>query len=194
MGMGNPEQVYYTADDVRALNEANQKWWPRYECVYGELLVSPAPATPHQVVISRLHARLSAYIEAQALPMMALTAPADISWGRDDVTVQPDAFVVPIAMLRESWDTRSWRFIRHLPLAAEVLSPSTRRGDRFTKRQLYQREGVPLYWILDPESRTAEVWTPEAHFPTIEAERLQWHPEDAAEPFVISLPELFAKP
>ena len=194
MGMSRPEQAYYTADDVRALNEANPKWWPRYECVYGELLVSPAPAMPHQVVISRLHAMMASYIGAQALPLMALTAPADISWGRDDVTVQPDEFVVPIGMLREAWDTRSWRFIRHLQLAVEVLSPSTRRGDRFTKRQLYQREGVPLYWILDPERETAEVWTPEAHFPAFERERLVWHPEGAAAPFVCALPELFAKP
>jgi Uma2 family endonuclease len=194
MGMSTTEPVYYTADDVRALNEANPRWWPRYECVYGELLVSPAPAAPHQVVIARLYERLAAYIRAQELPLMALMAPADISWGRDDVTVQPDVFVVPIEMLRDSWDTRSWRVIRHLALAAEVLSPSTRRGDRFTKRQLYQREGVPLYWILDPDSQAGEVWTPEAHFPTIDRERVVWHPEGAAEPFVASLPELFVRP
>jgi Uma2 family endonuclease len=194
MGMSNPEPIYHTAAMVRELNAAEPRYWPRYECVYGELLVSSAPGTPHQVVVSRLHELLAAYIRAHALPMMAMTTPADISWGRDDVTVQPDAFVVLTAMLRESWASRSWRFVRHLPLAAEVLSPSTRRGDRFTKRQLYQRESVPLYWILDPESQTAEVWTPEAHFPSIERERLVWHPEGAAEPFVHPLAELFAEP
>ena len=194
MGMSTPEPTYYTADDVRTLNEASPLWWPRYECVYGELLVTPAPAIPHQVVIARLHERLAVYVGAHALAMMALTAPADISWGRDDVTVQPDVFVVPLDMLRASWETRSWRSVRHLSLAAEVLSPSTRRGDRFTKRQLYQREKVPLYWILDPESETAEVWTPEAHFPTIERAQLVWRPEGATEPFVAALPELFARP
>jgi Uma2 family endonuclease len=194
MAMANPEQIYYTADDVRALNAAEPRHWPRYECVYGELLVSPAPGIPHQVVVSRLHELLAAHIRAQSLPLMAMTAPADISWGRDDVTVQPDVFVVPTEMLRAGWVSRSWHFVRHLPLAAEVLSPSSRRGDRFTKRQLYQREGVPLYWILDPQGRTAEVWTPEAHFPAVERERLVWHPEGAAEPFVCALAALFAEP
>ena len=193
MGMASPEPIYYTADEVRELIDESRPW-PRYECVYGELLVSPAPAPPHQVVIGRLHAMLATYIAAQALPMTALFAPADISWGRDDVTVQPDVFVVPIEMLRASWETRSWRFIRHLSLATEVLSPSTHRGDRFTKRQLYQREGVPLYWILDPDTQTAEAWTPDAHFPAIERERIVWHPDGASAPFVAPLPELFATP
>ena len=194
MGMPAAGTIYYTADQVRALNEANPKHSPRYECVYGELLVSPAPRNMHQLVVSRLLVWLTNYVERVTLEARVYISPADISWGRDDVTVQPDVFVVPREMARASWRENSWTLIRHLLLAIEVLSPSTRHADRFTKRHLYQRQGVPLYWIVDPESQTAEVWTPEAHFPTIERERLVWHPEGAAEPFVCPLAELFAEP
>ena len=42
--------AYYTADMVRALpNDGN-----RYETVYGELLVTPAPRLLHQLVLQRL--------------------------------------------------------------------------------------------------------------------------------------------
>ena len=34
---------------------------------------------------------------------------------------------------------------------AEILSPSTARGDRGTKRLTYQDAGVATYWIIDPE-------------------------------------------
>jgi Uma2 family endonuclease len=43
-------------------------------------------------------------------------------------------------------------------LVVEILSPSTINIDRRTKCRLYQRFGVPHYWIVDPESRTIEAF------------------------------------
>ena len=188
-----PERPYYSADMVRALNEAEPRHWPRYECIYGELVVSPSPGNWHQIVVGRLYVALTNYIEAQELDTIAMMAPGDISWGRHDVTVQPDNYVVPRAMMRESVRASSWKLIKHLTLAAEVISPSSRRTDRFRKRVLYQRQGVPLYWIIDPVKRLAEIWTPDDEFPVIERERLVWHPEGAAEPLVVTLAGLFAE-
>ena len=48
MGMVAP--VNYTADMVRALPDDGK----RYEAVYGELLVTPAPRAWHQEVLQRL--------------------------------------------------------------------------------------------------------------------------------------------
>lgn len=194
MGMATSERIYYTADMVRELNAAEPRQWPRYECVYGEMLVTPAPAWPHQIVAARLHTSLATYITANRVPATALFPPADISWGRDDVTLQPDVFVLPAEATRDLWRSRSWAGIRRLLLVAEVLSPSTRHADRFRKRLLYQEERVPLYWIVDPETRSAEVWTPDAHFPAIERETLVWHPDGAAEPFTCALADLLAEP
>ena len=42
---------------------------------------------------------------------------------------------------------------------SEVLSPSTQRHDRLTKYNLYERAGVPEYWIVSPEERTVQVST-----------------------------------
>jgi Uma2 family endonuclease len=188
-----PEAVYYTADMVRALNEA-EAGATRYECVYGALVVSPAPGELHQRIVTRLAAALVQYIAVADIDAVVYVAPADISWGRDDVTVQPDVFVVPRTMAREAGRTSDWGAIRHLLLAVEVSGTDSLRGDRFDKRRVYQAQNVPLYWSINLAVRTAEIWTPEAHFPVIERERLVWHPDGANEPLVIALDALFAEP
>jgi Uma2 family endonuclease len=95
--------------------------------------------------------------------------------------------VVPLEEAR----TLKWAQMQHLLLVAEVLSPSSTRHDRFTKRRLYQEQGVPLCWIVDGDAHAVEVWTPEARVPHVERERLRWHPTRASAPFTLSLPELF---
>jgi Uma2 family endonuclease len=179
MGMAAP--TYWTADMVRALPDDGN----RYEVVYGELLVTPAPRAWHQKIVSRLISALEQYLGGQAAGTV-FASPADISWGRD-VLVQPDVFVVAAEEAR----TLDWASMRTLLLVAEVLSPSTAGRDRFAKRRRYQEAGVPLYWIVDPDERQVEVWTPADAFPQVERERLRWEPAGADRAFTLELGELF---
>ena len=172
--------TYYTADLVRALPDDGR----RYEVVHGELLVTPAPRAVHQLVVQRLTVALSLYTERHGTGQV-FTAPADISWS-EDTLVQPDVFVVPLAEAR----TLDWRQMKALLLAIEVLSPSTARADRFTKRRLYQERGVPAYWIVDPDRRCVEVWTPAAAFPAVEWEAVSWQPAGAGEVLTVRLEQL----
>ena len=179
MGMAAP--IYHTAKMVRALPDDGN----RYEVVYGELLVTPAPRLSHQALLGRLFIALAVYLQREEVGHVFFS-PADISWGPDTL-VQPDLFVVPLEDAR----TGDWARLRRLLLAAEVLSPSSARSDRFTKRRLYQDHGVDPYWIVDGEARAVEIWTPAASSPVIAREALTWHPEGATEPFRIELSELF---
>jgi Uma2 family endonuclease len=174
--------LYYTAEMVQALPQDGNK----YETVYGELLVTPAPRLTHQLVVTRLGQVLANYLDVNPVGQ-GFAAAADISWG-PDILVQPDVFVAEIQEMRRS---RSWRDVRTLLLVIEVLSPSTTRYDRFTKRRLYQQEGVPLFWVVDADARQVEVWTRDAAFPTVERERVIWHPEASTEPFTLELASLF---
>jgi Uma2 family endonuclease len=178
MGMAAP--LYYTADMARELPDDGN----RYEVVYGELLVTPAPRPWHQIVVQRLGVALELYLRDQPVGVV-LSSPADISWG-PDVLVQPDVFVVPTHEAR----TLTWSRMRTLLLVAEVLSPSSAKGDRFLKRLRYREAGVPVYWVLDADERSVEVWTPGDDFPTIERERLVWAPSGADKPFTLTLEEL----
>jgi Uma2 family endonuclease len=173
--------TYWTAEMVRQLPDDGN----RYEVVYGELLVTPAPRFDHQLLVSRLVIALARYLERGPVGIV-LTSPADISWGRD-VLVQPDVFVVSPAEAR----TREWSRIQSLLLVAEVMSPSTGRADRFAKRRRYQEAGVPVYWVVDGDERQVEVWTPEAELPVIETARVVWHPAGTSEAFTLELGELF---
>ena len=81
--------------------------------------------------------------------------------------------------------------MRSLLLAIEVLSPSSARADRFTKRRLYQHQGVPAYWVIDGDQHMVEIWTPESEWPSVQQERVEWRPAGAAAPFELELRHLF---
>jgi Uma2 family endonuclease len=180
--MGMPAPTYYTAEMVRALPEDGNK----YEVVHGELLVTPAPRMWHEELWARVFEALRAYVRTEPGVDHVFGSRSDISYGPDTL-VSPDIIVVPLEEAR----TDDWSKIRHLLLVVEVLSASSKRHDRFTKRRLYQEQAVPLYWIVDPEAKTVEVWTPDARFPQIERERVVWHPADAATPLALALADLF---
>lgn len=184
MSMAEPEPTYFSADMVRALIDADPS--RRYETVYGELLATPAPRVWHEVVVLRLITTLVPFVHAHR-QWMVFGSHSDLSWGLPDTLVTPDLFVVD----RTEAATEDWSQFRTIPLVVEVLSPSSARADRFTKRRLYQERAVACYWVIDADARTAEVWTPHIRVPTIEHEALTWHPAPDAAPFVYPLAELF---
>lgn len=174
--------AYVTADMVRAMPDDGQ----RYELVWGELLVSPAPRPAHQRLVLRLGTALGTYCDA-AGEVEAMLSPADISWS-DDTLVQPDLFVVP----RAEAAAGDWRSVRTLLLVIEVLSPGTARHDRFTKRRLYQERRVPILWLVDADAGSVEVWTPDDRRPTVVHDALTWTAPGADAPLTIDVPTLLA--
>lgn len=123
---------YYSAEMVRSLPDDGS----RYETAHGELLVTPAPRAWHQELVAGLLEAIRAYPRQERAGHL-LCSPADISWGPDTL-VQPDLFVVPLAQAR----TLDWAAMQDLKLVVEVLSPSSSRADRFTKRRLYQEQRI----------------------------------------------------
>ncbi|MBA3522279.1 MAG: Uma2 family endonuclease [Gemmatimonadales bacterium] len=86
-----------------------------------------------------------------------------------------------------------WAEVRRLLLAVEVLSPGTARHDRFTKRRLYQAEGVPEYWIVDVNTRMVERWRPEDERAELLADTLTWQPDPSTPPLAVALDAYFAE-
>lgn len=179
--MGMPAPLYYTADEVIAMPDDGN----RYEVVHGELLVTPAPRLWHELLVTRLIEAIGGYLRANPVGVV-LGSRGDIVYGKR-TKVEPDVFVVPLHEAR----SLDWKQVKRLLLVAEVLSPSSARGDRFPKRLEYQRQGIPLYWIVDGEAEQVEIWTPEAEAPLFERERLEWHPSGTPIPFSLALADLF---
>ena len=172
------EDEFYAARDAAPPGE-------RWELVDGEVLVTPSPHWMHQRIVVRLTVLIDGYVRASALGEL-FTSPLDVKL-EPGLVLQPDLLVVPPGEIRRRSD-----IVQHLLLAVEIVSPSSARHDRVTKRPRYQRNRVPEYWIVDEMSQTVERWTPDDERPELLAERLVWHPAGASEPFVLDLVRFFA--
>lgn len=124
----------------------------RAELIDGELLMSPSPKFRHQQIVTRMGAILQQHVLNNNLGELVV-APMDVYLPSGDV-VQPDLVFVSKG---NSGIIQDW--IRGAPdVVIEVLSPGAAERDRFIKRDLYARNGIPEYWIVDGESRTIEVF------------------------------------
>ena len=187
MGMPAIRRHWSTAD-VRALIDESRPW-PRYELIDGELLVTPSPGNEHQIAVGAIFVLLYTYLAREQVGV-AITSPADLELRPGTIT-QPDAFVVPVGGASSADGAWGWSDIHSLLLAVEVISPSSIRTDRITKREYYLDVGVPDYFIVDVHARMVEHWSPERETPLVLRDRLVWQPAGAVHPLVVSLPELF---
>ncbi len=184
MGMVAPATKEWTYEMLKALPDDGS----RYEIIDGELLVSPAPIWNHQGVLWKLVVLLDPYL-AQCATLYGVFAPADVKLDDRNV-VQPDLFVVPLIDGKEPPMLEDPSSIL---LVVEVLSPSTARADRVTKRALYQRINVPEYWIIDADSRLVERWRPGDTRPEVLSEFVEWHPSPDVAAFRLNLIDFFAR-
>lgn len=185
MGMPAESKRHWHADDARALQREDRAW-PRYEVIDGELLVTPAPMSPHQFMVGEIYLELGNYLRGNREVQVWLS-PADIQL-EPDTTIQPDVFVTP--RIRP---LRSWAGIHSLLLAIEVLSPSSVKQDRTIKRRFYQRHGTLEYWSVDIDARRVERWRPANTEPEVVRDRIEWRAPTASGPLQIELAPMFAE-
>lgn len=117
----------------------------RHEIIDGAHHVSPPPNTYHQEVSIRLAYLLYSKITLAGLGKV-YTAPVAVQLSEHDI-FEPDLAVV----LNDSRAHITLPKIVGSPdLLIEILSPSNRNYDLDDKREAYQRNEVPEYWIVDP--------------------------------------------
>src|SRR5438552_505401 len=136
-------EEYYRLDDEK-----------RYEIINGELLMAPSPDSWHQDWLSGLNDIVRGYVRRHKLGK-TFFAPLDLILDAEN-TVQPDLIFISTAKMR----IIKRRGIFGVPdLLVELVSPSSVRKDRYQKRELYARFGVPEYWIGDPANQALEILT-----------------------------------
>jgi Uma2 family endonuclease len=170
----------FTVDMVRAFPEDGQ----RYELVEGILLVTPAPALDHQVVIARLLGALHSYIGA--------TGPAYVvSPGEIEVApklhLEPDLLVFPSTFRPQT----KWTDVNAWWLAVEVLSPSSKHYDRDYKLEAYLRVGVTEVWMVDLDRHCCEVSHADGRRAIAEYRAVRWHPPAMAHALELDLATIF---
>jgi Uma2 family endonuclease len=124
-----------------------------HEIIDGEHYKTPAPETYHQTLSGRIQFQLYEQIQERESGVV-FTAPTDVQLSDIDV-VQPDLLVILAA--RKSIILPS-KVIGAPDLVIEIISESTGRKDRELKLGLYQKAGVPEYWLVDPKSQQITVY------------------------------------
>jgi len=137
-------EEYYRLDDEK-----------RYEIIDGELLMGLSPDSSHQDWAGGLNDIVRAFVLRHKLGK-TFFAPLDLILDAQN-TVQPDLIFISKA---KATIIKQQRGIFGVPdLLVELVSPSSVRRDRYQKRELYARFGVPEYWIVDPANKALEVLT-----------------------------------
>ncbi len=164
MGMPGVADIQ-TVDELLALPDDGL----RHELLDGVHVVTPSPSYTHQEVLARLFVALDAALRGRT-DLRVLSSPADLVFGPRTL-LQPDLFVFRVDPDRPP---REWHDVDTPVIAIEIVSPTSAARDRGTKRRIYQRLGMSEYWIVDPDARLIERWTPADERPEILTDRLDW--------------------
>ncbi|HEU5140983.1 MAG TPA: Uma2 family endonuclease [Bacillales bacterium] len=136
--------------------------WPegeRVELIDGQpVYMSPAPSRKHQVVSRELIRKFGNYLDGNRCEVF--DAPFDVrlfaeARENDEVenVVQPDLVVFCDP---EKLDDKGGKGTPDLVI--EILSTSTAKIDKLTKKSLYEKAGVKEYWVVDPVHELLEVY------------------------------------
>ena len=134
---------HYTYDDYKI-------WEGDWELIFGvPYAMAPAPMIKHQKVSNKI-ARLLDEAMDTCSKCSALVA---TDWKiAEDTVVCPDNLVICHQESNEAYLTQAPKLI------FEILSKSTALKDQGLKFDLYEREGVRYYVIVDPQSEVAKVY------------------------------------
>jgi Uma2 family endonuclease len=146
--MAETEQLHpYTYADLAAMPEDTV----RREIIDGELIVSPTPDWWHQTLVLDL-----AVLFRRAGHGIGNTAvsPLDVRLSERD-SVQPD--VLFIRNENMGILAKDGRITGAPDIVVEIISSTSARYDRVRKFGLYERAGVPEYWILDYRDCTVTI-------------------------------------
>ena len=140
------KQGEYTIDDYFELPEEE-----RCELIDGYIYDMAGPTYTHQFIAGELFFQLKNHVNMKKGKCLPLMSPLDISIEKNTV-IQPDVLIACSPFRKDLKN-------HYLPdLAAEVVSPSSKKRDYLLKLSKYIIAGVKEYWILDYEKDLITVY------------------------------------
>lgn len=133
----------YTYDDYKL-------WEGEWELIYGvPYAMAPASMIKHQVISNAIAWQLQDALQ----DCKSCQALLPVDWKIDDSTVvQPDNLIICHKPQKEAYIKKAPKVI------FEILSKSTAVVDKNLKYELYEKEGVSYYIIVDPNESIAKVY------------------------------------
>lgn len=147
--MAPPQERIYTTADIYALPEGE-----RAELIDGHIYMMAPPSRIHQRLVHQLERRIGNYIDAKKGGCEVYPAPFAVFLDKDGLNyVEPDISVIC------SKDLLDDRGCHGAPdWVIEIVSPSTQQMDYMIKLFKYRAAKVREYWIVNPMTRTVNVY------------------------------------
>ena len=121
----------------------------RYELLDGVPYMMASPSERHQWIVYNIMRQLGDQLENK--PCVPYVAPLDVRLfqneeNSDTTVLQPDIFIVC-----DESKIKGLNYCKGPPnLIIEISSPTTENNDFVKKRFLYEKAGVPEYWVVSP--------------------------------------------
>lgn len=147
-----PKQQTYTIEDIYALPDGE-----RAELIDGQIYYMAPPSTTHQRVLNYLNTEINLYIRCRDGKCEVFPAPFSVypELEGDDINkyLEPDISVI---CDKDKLDDKGchggpdW--------IIEIVSPTSKRMDYYTKLSIYRTAGVREYWIVDTMRESITVY------------------------------------
>lgn len=148
--MALAQEKVYTIEDIYKLPDGD-----RAELIDGQIYGMAPPGRMHQTIARELFTSINSYIRSKGGRCEAFFAPFAVFLNEDDKNyVEPDICVIcdPVKLTDKGCSgAPDW--------IIEIVSPSSRRVDYYTKLFKYRAAGVREYWIVDPEKNRILVYS-----------------------------------
>ncbi len=147
--MALAQEKLYTIDDIYALPEGK-----RAELIEGQIYYMTPPNRNHQTIARELFSSINSYIKSKGGSCESFFSPFAVFLnGNDTNYVEPD-----ISVICDTSKLNDKGCIGAPDWVIEIVSPSSRRMDYFTKLFKYRTAGVREYWIVDPDRNRITVY------------------------------------
>ena len=147
--MALPKEIEYTTEDIYNLPEGK-----RAELIDGQIYDMAPPTFTHQKLVNKLSQKITNYIDSKKGPCEVIPAPFVVFLNEDNKTyVEPD-----ISVICDKSKITEHGCIGAPDWIIEIVSPSSRKLDYFTKLFKYRSAGVREYWIVNPIKNTIRVY------------------------------------
>jgi Uma2 family endonuclease len=133
------------------------------EIIEGEEIMAPSPLSSHQKLVAHLFRKISDHTE-RLDQGEAFISPLDVIFEEGVNRLQPDIIFIK---KENAHIVKDW--IRGVPdVLIEVVSAGSVTMDTVKKKAIYERYGVPEFWIVYPSLKTIEIFV-------LENEKYQLH-------------------
>lgn len=152
MPLQKPEQKYSYADYL-TWDECE-----RWEIIDGIPYMQATPSRRHQEISGELYRQISNYLHDKTCMVYHAPFSVRLDIENDDTdiknVVEPD---ITIICDESKLDERGCKGTPDMII--EIISPSTAKKDRFIKFNKYEKSGVKIYWIVEPDTNLVNVFT-----------------------------------